>query len=337
MNLFRTVEFISGVNGPCYGLSVSPHTMSLEVIRVRLHNWFLARDLDVKLIGRFEMKASYQRVLLLGWIPILLLVLAFSLYISSLDSPSTDTGETQYAAKNVRINDNTARTEGVKPAKTSVPSSWKPYPQHQGFLGFVGDNVKIVDDDKYDPNPSTPDMTGSFTDLEAEIAADFSFSPIEGENTGMYVPENLVSIAGDEFDSGPEEEPVSCEASVVNFIQPGYPFTASEDNMEGVVKLLIHLDRNGNRTLFSYRVVSEGGVSSLEFYVDGSESDTLPMVILEEDPQSYHFADSAIAAINKWVFSPEIVEGTPVDKFLEVTYRFCLGITCHSNFEVNTF
>ena len=287
----------------------------------KIWGWVVADDYPS--IRGISQRASYQRSFILGWIVILTISATFGWWIKSFDSPTTVSES--YTVRDIRIDPETKPSDSVLTARTSIHNKWKPYPEHRGFLGF---DIKIIPDKNMEITPpQTPlELPEVYSDAEGDTSVVLSFSPIESDDTGVYIPE-IVGHGYKKFED--ESEPINRDIAVIYKVDPDYPIVAEEAGKEGKVILLIHVDEEGNLSLFPEGVEgsSERPIQMLKFSVNGRK-DSLEYVIATEEPKDWFFASNLVKVIPDWKFRPSIENGVPVPKFLFITYDFCLGINC---------
>ena len=195
-----------------------------------------------------------------------------------------------------------------------------------GFLGF---HVRIVPDDRqitsaieYSPNYQTDYLPPE--DVEDD-APPIGYGP----GTGRAGDGWSTSGAGSEmWSEAPERPVVNRDVEVVRVVEPEYPQVAKMSGKEGLVTIMVHIDDAGRRSAFSYHVIADDGAQRLEFYTDGSPSDSLETIVMREEPSGWYFAEKVLDAIEHWEFSPAVDQGVPRASFLEITYHFCLGMGC---------
>lgn len=212
-------------------------------------------------------------------------------------------------------------TDTIRPAKTI--GLFNPRGgQHKGFLGMIGDNVKIVSDHVSDIEigPFEPDDRSY---LEADLV---SFSPIPGDDTGLYLPEGDFST-GIYVSPVRSQHPVSRSVSIAHLKHPTYPLVATKrfgDIIEGVVTVLVLINKSGEITPFSYKTVN----SRYRLCKVGEGNKCRPIHLINEDPEGYFFYRNLERVLPEWRFAPAVLDGLPTDRLLEITYHYCQTQDC---------
>jgi len=283
-------------------------------------DWFYAMNYPSE--RGIAQRAAYQRGFVPGWIFVIAVVLLFVWWVKSLDSPTNASIE-PYTVKEVRINPETKPSDTVMAAKTSA-TKWKPYPQHEGFAGFDGYNV--ISDVTIEFTPPPIEAPEVYSKLDIGDDSDiFSFSPIEGDDTGIYVPEEYVY---DMEDGVLEEEPVNIALDVIYHEDPEYPLIAKDEGEQGKVSLLIFVDETGNVSVFPEETTAKNyTIQTKKYTVDGRKGE-FDYVVAFEDSPGWFFVEKLLEVLPRWKFRPEIVDGQVASNFLVVTYNYCLGLDC---------
>ncbi len=222
-----------------------------------------------------------------------------------------------------------------EPASQSEPIQAKhllrefnPYnSQHNGFLGFV--DIEI---DQYVSQPiissrPVPEVENISISSDDMI---FSFSIIEGDDTGIYFPSEGDLTFASRF-SGIDYDPISREVQVIHDVEPEYPWVANDAGKEGEVIFLVYIDSLGNLSSFQDRV-SGDDIEMFQYMDNGNIRDA--SFAYREEPQGWYFAQNFIKVLPEWKFSPKIVHGKPVGSFLRIKQYYCLGLNC-MRFELN--
>jgi hypothetical protein len=187
---------------------------------------------------------------------------------------------------------------------------------------MIGDNVKIVSEHISDIEIG-PFETDDHPYLEADLV---SFSPVPGDDTGLYLPEGEFS-PGISVSPVQHEHPVSRSVSIAYLKHPTYPMVATKrfgDIVEGVVTVLVLINKSGEMTPFSYKTVD----SRYRLCKVGKGNGSKPIHLINEDPEGYFFYTNLERVLPEWRFAPAVLDGLPTDRLLEITYHYCQTPDC---------
>ena len=292
--------------------------------------------------GLNQLKTSYQAHFLFAWLIVLPLVFGFGWWAKTLDSPANLSNLKIYVIdKGLTIDSEAKPSDAVFPARTSVPHGWKQHSEHNGFLGFVGERVKIINDRKSVPQPQPPDVHEILVGLDEEYTGDLSFSPIEGDSIGVYIPVYYTFESDEDngMDAPQLEKSVFQLATIKYQVRPEIPRIAKKYGVRGYVEILLHISKEGKPTSFTNRpyngeemsscdyyldiVRKNGWKEKLQFYVDDdTAANTTLWLLVSECPRGYHLAEELIKLLPQWEFNPATLNGEPVESFMFIKYWY---------------
>ncbi len=289
-------------------------------------------------------RAAYQRLFLLAWMLVLGVVLILTWWIRSLDHAQSvkESVSPRYIVRDVHIDHTQAPADTVKPARTSLPTLNPYLTKHKGFLGFVSETNIIRD--KYVPRLTQPDIP-VVASRSLDFPTDLSYSPVAGNDTGLYVPERYVYDTGDDIfapvtDSQTELESRSVE--IDSLAVPETPWIAREEGKNGYAEAVVLIDKQGRPIPFAVDIRTDTMESACDFFVDViltdgrparlvffADTTGAPHVVLSlavhEKPQGYYFGQKLAEALPQCSFIPASKGGAPVDQFVRFGYWFCVS------------
>ena len=285
-------------------------------------NWFFAEECSARL--GIAQRAAYQRLILLAHAILMIIAILFSIFICTLGRiTETDRSHTPTTAFELATHESNA-------GKLS-PRGQTPLSKHSGFAGFVSSRVRIIPDDNRIPRIPNPRRRYQ-NDANSDGLTEFSYSPVFGSNTGAFG-----STANDS--SEPYlyaqiesrfnwENPVNRHIGVAYVEHPEYPRIAKRfgNRKQGTVTVLVLIDSTGKMIPFSYRTSRDSVNAAIR--VSANEQDNTLVYLVNEDPKGWWFFEKLRQALPKWAFAPAIQNGRPVNRLLEITYRYCLDPEC---------
>ena len=281
-----------------------------------------------------RLQTTYQRNLLCGTAVVIVLSAASAFWLTSLGRKVTAPFRVT-RIEHIAVNDSSAVVREEHAAVTAL-ARLNPYlNRHRGFFGFVN----LVSARAADiPVVTPPAVVTSNPELTVE-SPDFppSYSPIPGDDTGLFLPPNA-ALAPLDFDDQPHP-PVTRPVQLIREIPPDIPSVAQWDNRQGYVEILMLVDSDGRPGYFSCRqksaaeatgpafeldiVLTDSSRATIEFFID-DRVNSLKYVELQERPRGYYFAEYLLKVLPEWRFAPAVRDGVPVASFVVVQYMFCL-------------
>ncbi|MCP4684077.1 MAG: hypothetical protein GY867_01395 [bacterium] len=266
-----------------------------------------------------HLQTYYQRNMLIGLCVSALLACGAGVYLSTLQAlPGQTIPE---LACDLQPYDKTDSSQTEPGSDGPGSGGFNPYAeQHQGFMGFATlyprQNVPIPAVTRipsYDLSPDAPESDATL----------LSYSPFEGDQTGLYVPDGI-GFAG-AVGAVRRTEPLNRDIVVVRKVDPEYPYVARMAGKEGQLIVLVYLDSLGRLSEFPPWVSGEGKCT-LKYRVAGRRMTA--DYAYSEDPTDWFFAPNFLRVLPEWRFAPRIENGRPVSSLLRIRYSFCLGLDC---------
>lgn len=276
-------------------------------------------------INRYRTKACYQRNMMWGQAIALLVVLIFVLFMTLLSQAPDEPSHSIF--NDVRVNDPALLTPSQsKPARRNVSSRAQSVGE---FHGQFGVKIKIIPDYEALPSPiAKPPKIYALDTTPYLIDEEISISEFDTGAYGAYVPYD-----GDYSYMPATAEPVNRPCDVLTKIDPDYPAVAIDARKEGEVLIIIPLDADGNKTIFSADIAQDfeaGGyhVYSRKFKVYGNQKKMFEAVIAFEEPTDWFFAGNLLKVLSQWTFTPTIENGMAVASYISIRCTYCLGDNC---------
>lgn len=279
-----------------------------------------------------ELQVRYQRNMLLGMVSATALLVALAITLGQLGRPpAAESHAPEITEQQPPVSDGS--DDRTVQSGGPAPSMLNPYATvHAGFLGFrdltpQSHNAAAI-------HIRAVDNRVSYLTVEAfgSIAVDPEMMAGEVYGSDWFTPGGSSNPAGDELRA------VNRQVEVIHRVRPKVPPVAQWDGRVGIVEVLLLVDVHGRARWFSCAGSSRTppSVPSFElavartdrdpavltFFVDPNANDLL-YLLLDERPSGYHFADYLLHVLPEWRFSPAVVDGQPVDRFVILEYRFC--------------
>ncbi|MEW6413535.1 MAG: hypothetical protein AB1483_13850 [Candidatus Zixiibacteriota bacterium] len=287
--------------------------------------------------SRHQMKQNYQPNMAKGWGVVFVLVVLFAIWTANWEQGEIVRLDVKQAGlpSDIRFDPERVERSSEMAAKRSIGGYNPRAHEHDGFLGF---DVKIIKDDQpLRIDIEKPPVYSTEIEDELSVGSDISFSVIEAEGGGIYVPEGTDLLAEHEEQS--QKPVVNSDACLIRSVKPEVPWIAQENKKEGRVDVLVLIDKTGQPIPYSCKQadgvsttpeymldcrMKDGSVATLEFCVSPQSSDNkLLYVVLHEEPKGYYFAEKLTEKLPDWKFAPAIRNNEPVVQFVIVQFRFC--------------
>ncbi|KAA3631294.1 MAG: hypothetical protein DWP97_13395 [Calditrichaeota bacterium] len=287
-------------------------------------SWINAEDYPSRY--GFAQRVAYQRKFVCGWIFLLVLSGAFSWWAYSYKLNQTE-NENELNRSEIVINESTKPTDTILPAKTSL-ALWTPYKDHEGFAGYNG--YKIVEE-SYIPNINHLQIQQSVVSYQSQVqfADVISYSPIEGDELGLYLPK----LVETDFFEQNDRINNDLEFKVLRKIDPEYPMVALDAGKEGKVSILVYVNEYGLLSSFPDNLINSRDERIITYHISKHDSEyDFQYIIVKEEPKDWFFADNLLEILPKWKFQPQVENGLAIPEFVIITYDFCLGSNCDKLF-----
>ncbi|MEA2031904.1 MAG: hypothetical protein U9N55_09975 [candidate division Zixibacteria bacterium] len=280
---------------------------------------------DYQLSSRHQLKACYQRNMMIGMLGAIVIFVLPVCYFSWQSAPESTSPLT---FQNIYVQDHTMMTS-ASPTKRNVGGRMQ---SMLGFHGQFGIKLRIIPDGQVTPIPKAPSPKVYAQEL-APILTDpnISISDMDEGVTGSYVPEDAAYSF--EYNADTPAELTNRPCTVLTKVDPEYPRVAEEAGKEGQVVLILPIDAVGFKSVFPddlSRDFEKRGyrVQTLEYEVAGVVKREFNVVVAKEEPADWFFASNLLKVISQWAFTPWIEDGKPVSAFLTISYNYCLAQNC---------
>lgn len=256
--------------------------------------------------GAYELKAAYQRNLLIGAAVATFLCGGAGIALLITDS-----------SPEARISLESGVVVVVVPGNTLLTPRWtglsSPVTHHTGFMGFktkivvVPDRPSIVGLPEANPTATFPADADHVTfDLNSSLVSRLSTF---GDGS------RSITIPGSLPDSALAEIPMDKEVCVIRKIDPEYPSSALAARKEGRVTIRVCVGADGLLRPFDVEMVKRHRRTVRQ----------VSYVVMHEEPGGYSFAENLLQVLPQWMFRPMTESGNPVDGQLDITYTFVLS------------
>lgn len=279
------------------------------------------------LSSRHQLKASYQRNMMIGMLGAIVLFVLPVCYFSWQSAPEPVSPLT---FQNIYVQDRTVMTPpSASPTKRNVGGRTQ---LMQGFKGQFGIKLRIIPDRAILPKPAVPAPKVFVQELPPVLTdSDLSISNLFEGAAGPYVPDDALYS----FKSGVDTpaEPVNRACTVLTKVDPEYPRVAEDAGKEGHVIVILSIDAGGNKSTFPddlCRDFEKRGyrIKTIEYDVGGGINREFDVVVVKEEPADWFFASNLLRVIPQWTFTSWIKDSRPVSSFLTIRYRYCLIGNC---------
>lgn len=242
--------------------------------------------------SRLYLQSRYQFNMMVGWLVAAMLAAVLAAMIGdgdTADGPVAIRSDVGFLTPANQQDKGGATAHGINPYRK----------HHDGFLGF---DIRIVSQKSY-PMSATPPIVSRFALPQLEADKEPSFSTAEG--AGTYIPDFGFAAY---YGTDTTKEKPSWPVRVIMGMRPMYPDLAERKGIEGYAAGLVHVGVAGEHLPINQ--VYEGRMVTGKY------------LILEEEPEGYHFGAALLEVLPLHVFAPRVEQGIPVDDYYVVRARF---------------
>lgn len=277
-------------------------------------------------INRFKFKASYQKNMMLAWLPVLFIIIIPAIIFSNYFTEKS--GTLIIPSENILTDINYS-------SGSSSPHNNNRNQQQllqQDILSkqlFV--NVVITSD--YSPVVQSPEIEPlEFPILNTDQISDLEIDLNGNENLRFDAKGGDGGTGSSEYFDYHRSKSVNKQCEVIEKEDPFYPQVAEDDGIEGEVAVILYINFDGEKTTFPEQIAEEfrargytvirmkqkkrGGVIQFD------------AVLVYEQPCDWFFGDNLLKVLPRWIFSPTIEKNQPVASFITIRYNFCLSTNC---------
>lgn len=249
-----------------------------------------------------RLKTTYQRNMLIGHGVSIVLVLLCCLFFYGDTYIREDISQSFTSSVIIENQDD---CNNKTPISGKITVGGRMPEMRRGFLGFNID-FNIIPETSIGPiSIPSPSI---FQPNQPLIQPDnISFTPIDGDQLGVYTPDGYDYI----FRLEKQIQSVERDVIVLRKRDPDYPLVAQERGVEGEVIILVYVNDKGVMTPFPVQS-EDGQVQMLEYYV------------IMENPKDWFFVKKLVEVLPQWKFSPKIANGNAIGGFLNIRYSFVL-------------
>lgn len=277
-------------------------------------------------INRLKFKASYQKNMMLAWLPVVCIIVIPAIIFSHY---FTGRSRTLIIPTENIITDINNSSGFIVPQSNKRNQRQSSRPDHFSKQLFI--NVVITSD--YSPEVHSPEIVPlEFPILDKDQNNDLEIVLNSSENFPFDTKSGTGGSGSAEYFDYYRPKLVNKPCEVIEKEDPFYPQIAEDDGIEGEVAVILYINYDGEKANFPPLIAEEfrsrgypiirmkhkkrGGINQFE------------AILVYEQPRDWFFADNLLKVLPRWIFSPTIEKNQPVASFITIRYNYCLSTNC---------